>query len=473
MVASAGFIGRGSTHAFWQFNRHLFLRIITAAIFSGVLFAGLAGSLAAMKALFELKMEEELFGRLFIWIIGLFNTAFFLAGIPRSATGLEVESDYPRVLKVFTQYVLVPLVFIYMVILLAYEAKIIAKTQLPNGWVSNLVIGYAVAGILSILLVYPIRSMEGNRWIKLFAKWFYMLLLPLLGLMYVAIIVRIRSYGFTEERVFVLATALWLSFISLYFLLRPNGDIRVIPISLAFVALLLSAGPQSAFEISRRSQRGRLEQLLQKHSMLQNGVAVKAKQKLSFADRKALSSTTQYLLEHHGTESLKPYFKTTGLDNSKRWQSMENAEFLMKSLGLDYVHYYETEAASPSGSWYSYDAPVRTALIKDYDEYLYISGDVRKEQDSGVHIRKAGIYGFAVYQGNDALSVAIDPITTLNRLKDKYPRNVSASQMRPEDMQVQLRGKGCTILVVYHNITGYTDRDESRTYEGGLFIRWD
>src|SRR5690606_10324126 len=54
LVACAGFLGRGSTHAFWQFNRYMFLRIITAVIFSGVLFAGLAGAIAALHALFGL-----------------------------------------------------------------------------------------------------------------------------------------------------------------------------------------------------------------------------------------------------------------------------------------------------------------------------------------------------------------------------------------------------------------------------------
>src|SRR5690606_13261371 len=34
MVSCAGFVGRGSTHAFWQFNKDLFLSIVTAGIFS-------------------------------------------------------------------------------------------------------------------------------------------------------------------------------------------------------------------------------------------------------------------------------------------------------------------------------------------------------------------------------------------------------------------------------------------------------
>ena len=59
MVSCAGFVNRGSTHAFWQFNKELFLRIITAVIFSGVFFAGLSGALAGVEVLFHLKIPER------------------------------------------------------------------------------------------------------------------------------------------------------------------------------------------------------------------------------------------------------------------------------------------------------------------------------------------------------------------------------------------------------------------------------
>ncbi|RYZ46704.1 MAG: DUF4153 domain-containing protein [Sphingobacteriales bacterium] len=270
LVASAGFIGRGSTHGFWQFNRHLLLRIITGGIFSGALFAGLAGALAAADALFKLDVPEVNFFRLFFWIAGMFNTLFFLAGLPQNPEALESDEEYPKVRKIFTQFVLLPLVVVYLLILLAYEGKIVARWELPIGWVSNLVIAYGVVGILSLLLVYPIRTREGNSWIGLFSRAFFFLLLPLIALMFVAIITRLNDYGFTEPRVFVLALALWLSIIALYFLLRPNGDIRLIPVSLAAMAIMLTAGPVSAFNISLRSQQNRLTRLLSGQGLIRD-----------------------------------------------------------------------------------------------------------------------------------------------------------------------------------------------------------
>ena len=68
---------------------------------------------------------------------------------------MDIEIDYPIGLKYFTQYVLLPLVAIYLGILIAYEAKIAIQWSLPQGWVSIMVLASAIFGILAFLLIYP------------------------------------------------------------------------------------------------------------------------------------------------------------------------------------------------------------------------------------------------------------------------------------------------------------------------------
>src|SRR3546814_3285549 len=46
------------------------------------------------------------------------------------------------------------------------------------GWVSNLIIAFAVAGVLSLLLVFPVRHSTGNKWILWYGKVFHWILLP-------------------------------------------------------------------------------------------------------------------------------------------------------------------------------------------------------------------------------------------------------------------------------------------------------
>jgi hypothetical protein len=138
------------------------LRILTSVLYSGVLYLGLAAAIAATRFLFNLTFEYKIYSTLFVWIAGIYNTLYFLSGIPANTTGLQSEQSYPKGLKVFTQYVLIPLATVYLVILLAYEVKILFQWHLPKGYVSNLILGYAVFGLLAILLVYPLREQEEN-----------------------------------------------------------------------------------------------------------------------------------------------------------------------------------------------------------------------------------------------------------------------------------------------------------------------
>lgn len=238
LVSFAAFGQRATAQGFWQFNKTLFLRFLTSALYSAVLFLGLSAAIAASNFLFNLKIEWDTYVILWTCIVGMFSTVFFLAGVPSNYAELNQDHDYPKALKIFTQYVLIPLATVYVVILLAYEAKIIIEWQLPKGLVSRLILGYAVFGILSILLVYPIRNQEGSKWIKTYAKTFYLLLLPLIVLLFVAMSTRVFKYGVTEFRYFLIVLAFWMLFISLYFLLSAQKNIKLIPVSLCIYRTL-------------------------------------------------------------------------------------------------------------------------------------------------------------------------------------------------------------------------------------------
>ena len=98
------------------------------------------------------------------------------------------------------QYVLLPLVGIYLVILYAYGLKILFQWNWPQGWVSQLVLWYSVVSILSILLLWPLREKADSGWIKSFTSWFFRLLIPLLVMLFLAIFERIGDYGLTVNR---------------------------------------------------------------------------------------------------------------------------------------------------------------------------------------------------------------------------------------------------------------------------------
>ncbi len=308
LVSFSPFISNGHIRGFWQFNKTLFLRFLTSGLYSGVLFAGLALALRAIEELFKVHVNGKYYADLWWFLAGIFNTWFFLAGVPKQTQTLDEVTDYPKGLKIFTQFVLLPLVTIYLLILYAYGTKIAILMQLPRGWVSYLVIGFSVAGILSLLLIFPIQKDEENSWIRIFSRWFYRALYPLIILLGLAIFKRVSQYGITENRYFILVLAVWLAGVASYFLLSKTKNIKVIPISLCMIAFLSSFGPWGAFSISERSQISLLHKLLIEEKIIVNEKIKKAAPILKGDNAEKITSIVSYLCNVHGCKGIQPWF---------------------------------------------------------------------------------------------------------------------------------------------------------------------
>ena len=336
LVAYAAFTATGHIQGFWQFNKTLFLRFLTSALYSAVLFLGLAAAIGAMNFLFNFTFEWDTFAILWTWIVGMFSTIFFLSGVPKELHALDKDFSYPKGLKVFTQYVLIPLATVYVAILLAYEVKILVIWSLPKGLVSNIILGYAVFGILSLLLVYPIREQEENKWLKTYTRSFYFLLIPLLFLLFTAVGTRISRYGITEMRYFLILLACWLLFITVYFLVAKKQNIKLIPISLSILTLLSIYGPQSAFSVAEFSQKGILVSIFKKNNAFKDGRFVALDSvKINKREAHRAVATLDYVITKHDLNSLQPYFKE---DLDKVSDSLKVSK---NPLVLNYVTDYE------------------------------------------------------------------------------------------------------------------------------------
>lgn len=311
LVSLSPFAGKGFSlerNGFWQFNLNLFMRILLTGVYSGVLYTGLSIAILSFDKLFNIDFIPEIYGQLFFFILGVFNTWFFLSGMPENLEELEAQDFYPKGLKIFTQYVLLPLVIIYLLILYLYMGKIIIQWQLPVGWVSYLILGFSTTGIFSLLLIEPLRELEGINWIKKILRWFYLILFPLIILLFVAILRRTGDYGITERRYFVFVLAIWLTVMALYFTFSKIKNIKIIPYSLCLIAFLTSFGPWGAFSMSERSQLSRLEEILANNKILVNGKIVKAVNPIPEDESQDVSSVIQYLNERKSLNKIQPWF---------------------------------------------------------------------------------------------------------------------------------------------------------------------
>jgi hypothetical protein len=297
---------------FWDFNQMTFLRFILSGLYSGVLYAGLAIALLSFDKLFDMHIDGKRYAQLFFFIAGVFNTWFFCSGVSEFKDTEEFR--FPKGLKIFTQYVLLPIVVIYVVILYLYLFKIMFQWNLPMGWVSYLVIGFSTAGIFSLLLIFPLVDSKEIKWVRIFSRVFFVSLIPQIVLLYLAIFKRTAEYGMTERRYYVIILAGWLTIITLYYVISNFRNIKFIPITLFLIAVFTSYGPWSSFDLSLNSQLNRLEEILKKNTILVDGKIVPAKSDIEKEEATDVRSILQFLVERKKLNKIQPWF-TESLDS--------------------------------------------------------------------------------------------------------------------------------------------------------------
>lgn len=324
--------------AFWRLNKTFFLRILLAALYSFVLQNGLSLSVLSLRMLFGVEVEPKTYAYLFVTVSTTFNTLFFLAGVPKRD---ELDSDtvYPSGLKAISQYLLIPIVLLYGVILYAYMGKILFQWAWPEGWVTWLVIGYSVSGILAFLLVHPLLDDAGNPWVRLLSKWYFPALVPLSFLQLLAVWERISAYGVTENRYLALTTGFWL-LLAIGIMIRTKAaGIRWIPATLAVVIALTMAGPWSMFAVSERSQRAQLDAMLTANGITERPIGPEQAASLDSASVERARDILRYLVRTHSPASVDGLIADSTLatirtDSLRHWDA---AQHIVNTLGLDRI----------------------------------------------------------------------------------------------------------------------------------------
>jgi hypothetical protein len=304
-VSFAAFFRKKTEMDFWQYNKNLFINIFLTVIFTGVLTGGVELAIIAVDQLFDFNFDDRIYAKTFYFFSIVGSSFIFSLFNEKGLAYLEKEGSYPVILKFFTQYILIPLLIIYVVILYFYAGKILLSWELPKGWVTYLVLAYSIVGILAILLVHPLRENSVKSWVKMFSKIFYFTLIPLLILLFTAIFTRILEYGYTEPRYYVVLLSIWLVTVVFYFIINKNASIKFIPTSLFAFGLFALVFPfLNTFSVAKRSQENQLIKILTGNKLLDEN------QKIDFTRRVVDSTATEiankfeFLGKRNETESL-------------------------------------------------------------------------------------------------------------------------------------------------------------------------
>ena len=463
LVAFLPFIKNDDNNQFWFYNKSLLICILTAFSYTIILSGGLSLALLSIEKLFNIDLDNSVYTFIWVFFNGYINTGLFLSGIAKKETNFSEEPTYPIALKYFTQFVLLPLVVVYISILLAYSAKILVEWNLPKGWVCILILISGVFGILAFLLIHPLKS--SKTWVVSFNRYFCFLMLPLVVLLFISIYVRIGNYGITESRYLVVLLGLWLFGIILYFIFSTKDDIRIIPMSLFIMTMLSIIGPWSAFSVSNRSQLSRFEDFLSKNKISSNGKIDLVKTKsLGNSQKVEIREIIEYFDNKEKVNELQPFFEKD-LSKLSFNNFQENAglsaivkEYLVNQDTFEFFNLnIEPESVIP---------------IKGYDQLHEIT--LNTTNDEWTEIKFQGVDVRLKLVKN--LTIAVEVLNQKFEFDLKtliLPFKNSKASIKPEQLKIEkaLKGIKIELIVISMNTRNEGNPDGFDALNGYILIK--
>ena len=229
----------------------LALTLIVGAVMSG----GLCLLVFSLHQLFGAEVGYKCYLYMLVICSELLPLLMFLGLLPESEAKHDRQPQPTAFLQDAIRYLFLPLAGLYLGVLYVYAATIIARWQLPDGWVSWLVVAL-MAGIIAIELgLYPSRIKERRPTDERIARWLPLLTLPLLVLMSVGIGRRFLDYGITINRLYLATLNLWFYFVCIGLVIGRAQRLSWIPISFSLVFLLTSVLPVNYASITRSALR--------------------------------------------------------------------------------------------------------------------------------------------------------------------------------------------------------------------------
>lgn len=441
----------GKRENFEVFGAVLLGRAFLTALYGLVMSLGITAILFAIDKLLVTNMNKNYY--IYVWLLAVtvFTPLFFLFGVPERGAG-QTPNDYPKLLRVLLVYVVLPLLSAYTIVLLLYFGQIIAFARWPKGIISYLVLYYAGISVAMLFLALPFR--DSNRWVRLFCFLLPKVMILPLGMMFAAIGMRVRDYGITESRYYILLLGLW-ALGAVVYLNFPRRRTTLLPVSLAAVLLLSVFGPWDAFSVSRTSQSVRLGFYLEKNAMLQDGKVVR-KPEIPDKDKNEISSILYYLEGTHGLGHLA--YLPQGFTTSEMEKVFGFSYAYVPPKGEAAYFYYGKPGSS------AFDIAGYDAQFNIYDYYIYKDRSLTHKplEAGGFAVDVDGkVDRIKVYEGQDVV-YEFDLVTYIDRLYKKFGANQEGPQWA--DLTVEEESQKVAARLVFRNING-TYAESTGKYE--------
>lgn len=346
-----------SSTSYWNFNYLLFLRFSYATIVATIWFLGNLVILYAIQLLFhfDYRFFDDAMNAAFAFSTFILHPLVFCSSFPTDFNRLP-ELPHPRPLLLVAQYVMLPLVFIYTVVLYLYLGKCIVTGAFPQGLIASMTVGASVAGLASLLAILPLEGNERYPWVKRVNYAFYLWVIPLLAASIWSLSVRIGEYGQTLSRYGLLLYCLWMLVMAVLGVMK-RVSFALMHISLFAVVAIATIGPLSLGNVTLRSQKAELVSLLKPLELIQGDGSIQFESGKEIAPQiyNRINNILSYISRHHPWRELAPLLPEKKIaeleENSLQSQTglWERSGYVMNYLKLKSL---PTEGAAGVAQYY-------------------------------------------------------------------------------------------------------------------------
>lgn len=303
--------------AWWKVRNEMFTRMWRREMLTSVIIGLLAGlilrgwlsaSIKSIEYLFGLDFNSNIYEHIGIICVLLVGGTIMLTNfINQKWDEIPV---YNRIMRIFGQYIFLPLTIIYWIILLSYGVKILLTGVWPEGIIIYMVLWYVAFGILTWLTTYPAEASRGmtRAHFALFTSFIFASLL-----MIPALEMRIEQYGWTINRYFIGAIIVWIILSSTFSLIFRRRRFFIWSSILVLLgALSLYGGKRSAPEFAITQQKNSLMTLLQEKN-IQTPLTSWSLKNLSDEEMGKVTTPLFYLLKTTDLQNMEGIFSASDI----------------------------------------------------------------------------------------------------------------------------------------------------------------
>lgn len=315
---------------------------VAANIFSAAVLIGSLFALLTVSFLFRTPIDQRTPLTIIVWVLFGLNAVLFLAGLKLGVAKQTV--DLNKITEKFAKYVLVPFHILYTAIMYVYLLSILLTGTVPDNQLGGLSLCFALPGIIAIVMLYPLWVNGKDKFTRWYTSFYAINLVPVSGVYFYSLFVRIGEFGFTPDRILGLLVGVFILVLSGLLLWKKAFRLERFGLAVLLVIVVAFYFPVvNINSIARASLEGRLLASLEKYEVIKDGKWIGKQKDIGWEDYRALAADFRYLSNNFPLDFLKGYISEGQLRQISevpyeyaREQAFMDLTGLNRDSGIDY-----------------------------------------------------------------------------------------------------------------------------------------